>query len=89
MQLGAVGKFRVQYRKSEGVLDLLVVEGKHMSLLGLPWLVPLSIQITGVNSMEKQDFRGVCDEFPAVFDGTLGRYTAPPFPCSLTPRSAP
>ncbi|XP_060126817.1 uncharacterized protein K02A2.6-like [Zootoca vivipara] len=85
-----VGTFRVQYRGRKQQLDLLVVKGPYVSLLGLAWFGPLGLAVTGVNRTSLQvDVDAICKEFPGVFDGALGRYTGPPIALQLDPAVRP
>lgn len=84
-----VSKFRVCYQNFDGLLALLVTEGRCMSLLDLMWFAPLDVGIQGVNQTERHDFNTVCHEFPSVFDGTLGRYTWSPVSLQLDPQVCP
>ncbi|XP_053243367.1 uncharacterized protein LOC128413351, partial [Podarcis raffonei] len=85
-----VGTFRVQYRGRTRQLDLLVVKGPYISLLGLAWFGPLGLAVTGVNHTSLQvDVDAICKEFPGVFDGKLGQYTGPPIALQLDPTVRP
>ncbi|XP_053229110.1 uncharacterized protein K02A2.6-like, partial [Podarcis raffonei] len=85
-----VGTFRVQYRGRTRQLDLLVVKGSYISLLGLAWFGPLGLAVTGVNHTSLQvDVDAICKEFPGVFDGKLGQYTGPPIALQLDPAVRP
>ncbi|XP_033003909.1 uncharacterized protein K02A2.6-like, partial [Lacerta agilis] len=80
----------VQYRGWTWQLDLLVVKGSYVSLLGLAWFGPLGLAVTGVNHTSLQvDVDAICKEFPAVFDGKLGQYTGPPIALQLDPAVRP
>ncbi|XP_060100277.1 uncharacterized protein K02A2.6-like, partial [Heteronotia binoei] len=69
--------------------QVLVVKNHLTNLLGLDWFKPLGIEIRGVNKTAGVDFNKVCEEFPAVFDGTLGCYTGPPVTLHLDPTVRP
>nr|XP_028577596.1 LOW QUALITY PROTEIN: uncharacterized protein K02A2.6-like [Podarcis muralis] len=80
----------VQYGGRTRQLDLLVVKGPYISLLGLAWFGPLGLAITGVNHTSLQvDVDAICKEFPGVFDGKLGQYTGPPIALQLDPTVRP
>lgn len=57
-------------------MDLVIIEGPYVSLLGINWFESLGIEIMGINqaSAATLDFNKVCKEFPAAFDGILGLY---------------
>lgn len=89
MPVLGMGKFQVCYWDFDGLLDLLVMEGHHTSLLGLAWFAFLGIEIQGVHQTEWHDFSTVCHEFLSVFDGFLGHYTGPPVSLQLNPQVRP
>lgn len=84
-----VGKFQVKNQQFDGLLELLVVEGHRISLLGLTQFTPLGIKVTGVHQSEWWDFSSICNELLSVFDGTIGRYTGPPVSLLLDPQVRP
>ncbi|XP_032069735.1 uncharacterized protein K02A2.6-like [Thamnophis elegans] len=82
-------KVRVQFKGFSGRLPLIIVEGRLPSLLGLDWFQSLGLQISGIHNVGTSALDCLVNEFPAVFDGTLGRYTDTPVSFNLDPAVQP
>ncbi|XP_033014676.1 uncharacterized protein K02A2.6-like [Lacerta agilis] len=86
-----VGDFRVQHRKFKGKLRIVVAGGRRPDLLGRDWFEAFGIRLEGAHRIESapSSFEALCQEFAAVFDGQLGRYTGPPVSFDLDPAVCP
>ncbi|XP_054830333.1 uncharacterized protein K02A2.6-like [Eublepharis macularius] len=87
--VAGVGLVKVSYKQFQGPLHVVVVKGRLTSLLGLDWFEALGIHVTGVQQVSQSGIRAVCEEFPGVFDGSLGCYKGPPVSFNLNPAAAP
>ncbi|XP_032071928.1 uncharacterized protein K02A2.6-like [Thamnophis elegans] len=82
-------KVRVQFKGFDGWLPLIIVEGRLPSLLGLDWFQSLGLQISGIHHLSESALDCLVAEFPAVFDGSLGKYTGTPVSFNLDPSVQP
>ncbi|XP_032078769.1 uncharacterized protein K02A2.6-like [Thamnophis elegans] len=82
-------KVRVQFKGFDGRLPLIIVEGRLPSLLGLDWFQSLGLQVSGIHHLGATALDCLVNEFPAVFDGTLGKYTGTPVSFNLDPSVQP
>ncbi|XP_032069854.1 uncharacterized protein K02A2.6-like, partial [Thamnophis elegans] len=82
-------KVRVQFKRFDGRLPLIIVEGRLPSLLGLDWFQSLGLQVSGIHHLGATALDCLVNEFPAVFDGTLGKYTGTPVSFNLDPSVQP
>ncbi|XP_032067723.1 uncharacterized protein K02A2.6-like [Thamnophis elegans] len=82
-------KVRVQFKGFDGRLPLIIVEGRLPSLLGLDWFQSLGLQISGIHHLSESALDCLVAEFPAVFDGSLGKYTGTPVSFNLDPSVQP
>ncbi|XP_032080207.1 uncharacterized protein K02A2.6-like [Thamnophis elegans] len=82
-------KVRVQFKGFDGRLPLIIVEGRLPSLLGLDWFQSLGLQISGIHHLSESAIDCLVAEFPAVFDGSLGKYTGTPVSFNLDPSVQP
>ncbi|XP_015275073.1 PREDICTED: uncharacterized protein K02A2.6-like, partial [Gekko japonicus] len=57
--------------------------------LGMSWFKPLGLTIGGIHQLQQADFADVCNEFPRVFDGSLGKFTGAPISLDLDPAVRP
>lgn len=85
--LKGVGTFKVLFKSLQREVDLVITKGPYASLLGMNCFEPLGIAVTGINqtSATTPNFSKVCEEFSAVFNGTMGFYNGPPVPLQLDP----
>ncbi|XP_032068760.1 uncharacterized protein K02A2.6-like [Thamnophis elegans] len=82
-------KVRVQFKGFDGRLPLIIVEGRLPSLLGLDWFQSLGLQISGIHNLGASALDCLVNEFPTVFDGSLGKYTGTPVSFNLDPSVQP
>ncbi|XP_032997803.1 uncharacterized protein K02A2.6-like [Lacerta agilis] len=90
IQLRGMGTFKVQFKNHIKKLDLIITKGPFTSLLGLAWFGPLGLSVSGLNQISPgTGFESICQEFPSVFDGTLGLYKGPPISLQINPMVQP
>ena len=76
--VAGMGTFQVDYQNFSGPLQLVVVEGHCTNQLGLDWFEPLGITMLGIHQADQLNAEAIYQEFPNVFDDSLGLYNNPP-----------
>ncbi|XP_060094731.1 uncharacterized protein K02A2.6-like, partial [Heteronotia binoei] len=90
VQIAGWARVQVERGSFYGPLDILVVKRQLATLLGLAWFKPLGIRVEGVGqTLTPRGFGEICQEFPDVFDGSLGSYKGPAISLPLDPTVRP
>ncbi|XP_060116324.1 uncharacterized protein K02A2.6-like, partial [Heteronotia binoei] len=90
VQIAGWARVQVERGSFYGPLDILVVKRQLTTLLGLAWFKPLGIRLEGVGqTLTPRGFGEICQEFPDVFDGSLGSYKGPAISLPLDPTVRP
>lgn len=83
------GTFQVKFKKFSGRLSLVIVADPLPSLLGLNCFDALGLTIQGIHAVRPSELESLCEEFPTVFDDSLGKYTGTPVSFALDPQVQP
>ncbi|XP_060112835.1 uncharacterized protein K02A2.6-like [Heteronotia binoei] len=90
VQIAGWARVQVERGSFYSPLDILVVKRQLTTLLGLAWFKPLGIRLEGVGqTLTPRGFGEICQEFPDVFDGSLGSYKGPAISLPLDPTVRP
>ncbi|XP_070614630.1 FK506-binding protein 15 isoform X1 [Erythrolamprus reginae] len=79
----------IVFKNVKCTLPMLIVTGAKHSLLGLAWMEPLGIEISGVYNVNCDIMPNFVKEFPEVFSPTLGLYKGTPISFSIDPKVPP
>ncbi|XP_064465546.1 uncharacterized protein K02A2.6-like [Ornithodoros turicata] len=89
LQVRGKARVHVKLQHTEAELDLYVVAGCGVSLLGRDWFEPLGISVTGINTVAATECQALLDEFKEVFQGNMTGHEGNPIHIDVQRNTAP